>query len=63
MRYSVYLPELKGGYKLDIADRLEDAIFKCHNYSIKHSCECIIYDSRLKTADIRKMIREYLKEQ
>lgn len=62
MRYSVYLPEIKGGYKLDIADRLEEAICKCHTYSQKHRCECIIYDSILKTADVRKMIKNAINE-
>ncbi len=58
MRYSIFLPRSKGGYKVGAAKTLEEAIFICHKQSQQHNTVCVIYDKKLKTNDLKRMIHE-----
>lgn len=62
MRYSIFLPETKGGYKVGTADDLVEAFCLRDQQNQLHSISCIIYDSKLKTTDVQAMIMDKFEE-
>lgn len=62
MRYSIFLPDIKGGYKVGTADDLVEAFCLCDQQNQIHSISCIIYDSKLKTTDVQIMLNDKFEE-
>lgn len=60
MRYGVFLPDCKGGYKVGEAGTLEEALFLSHQQAQRHNEVCLIYDSQLKTYDLKRMMKDKL---
>ncbi|MDO4944757.1 MAG: hypothetical protein Q4E74_11830 [Ruminococcus sp.] len=62
MRYSIFLPQSKGGYKVGTADDLVEAFCLRDQQNRIHNISCIIYDSKLKTTDVQAMIMDKFEE-
>ena len=60
MRYSVFLPKEKGGYKVGEDNDLVTILCLCHEQSRIHQTTCIVYDSKLKTTDMNIILKKKL---
>lgn len=60
MRYSIFLPPSKGGYKVGTAEDLVEAFCLRDQQNQIHNISCIIYDSKLKTTDVKVMLRDMI---
>lgn len=58
MRYSIFLPESKGGYKVGDEDDLIAALCTLQELNQKFQIACIIYDSEMKTTDVQAMLND-----
>jgi len=58
MRYSIFLPESKGGYKVGEEDDLIAAFCSRQNLDQKFQVACVIYDSEMKTTDVQAMMND-----
>ncbi|MBO5448114.1 MAG: hypothetical protein J5994_02185 [Ruminococcus sp.] len=60
MRYRIFLPKEKGGYKVGEHNDLVTVLCVCHEQSRRHQTSCVIYDSKLKTTDMNIILKKKL---
>lgn len=56
MRYSIFLPMCKGGYKIGEAQTVEQALFVLHESNQRYRARCVVYDTEKRTTDLRRII-------
>lgn len=61
MRYIIFLPESKGGYKVGEENELVAALCLQQDLNQKYHTVCIVYDSVMKTTDVSAMMNDKVK--
>lgn len=56
MRYSIFLPDIKGGYKVGDENDLIAVLCARQKLNQKFQADCLIYDNELRTDDVQAMM-------
>lgn len=62
MRYSIFLPDIKGGYKVGDENDLIAVLCARQKLNQKFQAACLIYDNKLKTTDVQAMMSDKLRQ-
>lgn len=62
MRYSIFLPDIKGRHKVGGGNDLIAVLCARQKLNQKFQAACLIYDNKLKTTDVQAMMSDKLRQ-